>query len=96
MRVLLTALVSGVASATLLLGVVSPAGADTSARGWKAHMQCTKWRISDSTAHGFVQAHGIGLTQNQAWTAAQKDANRQMPRGYRAKHCTKKSIKKLR
>ncbi|MFD6905995.1 hypothetical protein [Streptomyces sp. NPDC060077] len=57
-------------------------------------MQCTKMRISDDTAHGFVQGHGKAKTQPDAWKAAKKQANDQMPPGYRAKHCTKKSIKR--
>ncbi|MDQ0405079.1 MULTISPECIES: hypothetical protein [unclassified Streptomyces] len=74
------------------LSVAAPAEA---ARGWTAHFQCTKKRISDDTAHGFVQGHGTGKTASDAKKAAKKNANDQMPRGYRAKHCTQKSVKQL-
>ncbi|MEU1042555.1 hypothetical protein ACFYP4_14950 [Streptomyces sp. NPDC005551] len=91
MRKLLAAspLVTTVVAAVLSLGVAAPAQA---ANGWNATVQCTKWRISDSSGHGYFNGHGWARTQPDAWKAAIKDANDQMPQGYRAKHCTKKTI----
>ncbi|MET9430119.1 hypothetical protein [Streptomyces sp. NPDC003036] len=85
-------LTTAVAAALLSAGIAAPA--EAAGRGWHAHVQCTKMRISDDTAHGFVQGHGISETKPNAWKAAIKNANDQMPTGYRAKHCTKKSIKR--
>ena len=82
-------LVTTVVAAVFSMGVAAPAQA---ASGWTAHVQCTKMRISDNSAHGFVQGHGWAKTQPDAWKAAIKDANDQMREGYRAKHCTKKNI----
>lgn len=84
-------LVTTTVAALLSFGIAAPAEA---ANGWNAHVQCTKMRISDNTAHGFVQGHGIAKTQPDAWKAAIKNANDQMPNGYRAKHCTRKTIQK--
>ncbi|NBM17247.1 hypothetical protein [Streptomyces sp. GC420] len=84
-------LVTAAVAALLSLGTAVPAEA---ASGWNAHVQCTKMRISDNTAHGFEQGHGNAKTQPDAWKAAIKNANDKMPPGFRAKHCTKKSIKR--
>ncbi|MER5934975.1 hypothetical protein [Streptomyces sp. NPDC002054] len=84
-----TPLVTTAVAAVLTLGVAAPAHA---ANGWNATVQCTKWRISDSSGHGFFNGHGWAKTQPDAWKAAIKHANDQMPQGYRAKHCTKKKI----
>ncbi|MGR6972840.1 hypothetical protein ACU639_25160 [Streptomyces cynarae] len=85
-------LVTAAVAALLSFGAAAPAEA---ASGWAAHVQCTKMRISDNTAHGFVQGHGEAKTQPDAWKAAIKNANDQMPTGYRAKHCTKKTITRI-
>ncbi|MFH8338611.1 hypothetical protein [Streptomyces sp. AM6-12] len=82
-------LITTAVAAVFSLGVAAPAEA---ASGWTAHVQCTKMRISDNSAHGFVQGHGRAKTQPDAWKAAIKNANDQMREGYRAKHCTKKEI----
>ncbi|MFG2890756.1 hypothetical protein [Streptomyces sp. NPDC048248] len=87
----ISSLATTAVAAVLSLGVAAPAQA---ANGWNAHVQCTKWRISDSSGHGPVQGHGWAKTTGLAWKAAIKDANDQMPRGYRAKHCVKKTIKR--
>ncbi|WP_326605035.1 hypothetical protein OG930_22825 [Streptomyces sp. NBC_01799] len=84
-------LVTAAISAALAFGVAAPAQA---AGGWNATVQCVKWRISDSSAHGYFNGHGWAKTQPDAWKAALKDANDQMPQGYRAKHCDKKKIVK--
>ena len=82
-------LVTAAVAAALSVGVAAPAQA---ANGWNATVQCTKWRISDDSGHGYFNGHGWANTQSLAWKAAIKDANDQMPAGYRAKHCTKKKI----
>jgi hypothetical protein len=84
-------LVTVTAAAMLSLGVAAPAQA---ASGWNAEVQCYKIRISDNTTHAPVEGHGWGKTQAAAWAAAKKNANDLMPKGYRAKHCDKKRIKK--
>ncbi|AIV35915.1 MULTISPECIES: hypothetical protein [Streptomyces] len=85
----LSPLLTAVVAATLSVGVAAPAQA---ANGWNATVQCTKFRIADSSGHGFFNGHGWAKTKDLAWKAAIKDANDQMPRGYRAKHCVKKKI----
>ncbi|MEV5593881.1 hypothetical protein [Streptomyces sp. NPDC052496] len=84
-------LITGAAAVVFSLGLTVPAEA---ASGWTAHMQCPKESIADGGIHGYVQGHGWGATQDLAWKAAHKNANDQMPKGYRAHHCTKKSIRK--
>ncbi|WEH34339.1 hypothetical protein PZB75_13825 [Streptomyces sp. AM 4-1-1] len=82
-------IVTTAVAAVLSLGIAAPAQA---ANGWNATVQCVKWRISDSSAHGYFNGHGWAKTQDLAWKAAIKDANDQMTQGYRAKHCAKKTI----
>ncbi|MFD7107188.1 hypothetical protein [Streptomyces celluloflavus] len=83
-------LVTGAAVVVFSLGLTVPAEA---ASGWTAQVQCPKEKIGGGI-HGYVQGHGWASTQDAAWKAAIKNANDQMPQGYRAHHCDKKSIRK--
>ncbi|MFJ2773244.1 hypothetical protein [Streptomyces sp. NPDC087300] len=87
-----SALITTATAGFISLGLAIPA--DAASSGWSAHVQCTKKRISDDSAHGFVQGHGWALTKDNAWKAAKKNASSQMPKGYRTVHCTEKTIKK--
>ncbi|AOT61883.1 MULTISPECIES: hypothetical protein [Streptomyces] len=85
--------VSALAAAALLaVGFTGPA--EAAGKLWRAEVQCTKWRIADSSGHGLFKATGTGKTPDAAYKAAIKNANDKMPKGYRAKHCTKKGVKK--
>ncbi|NGO70186.1 hypothetical protein [Streptomyces boncukensis] len=84
-------LASVLVAGLLSLGVAAPAEA---AKGYVAVVKCTKIRISDNSGQGHVVGKGKAKTESAAWKAAIKNANNQMPTGYRAKHCTKKSIEK--
>ncbi|QDQ14166.1 hypothetical protein [Streptomyces spectabilis] len=85
-------LITGAVAVVFSLGLTAPAEA---ASGWTAHVQCPKEKIgSGGDIHGYVQGHGWALTVDGAYKAALKNANDQMPPGYRAHHCDKKGVRK--
>ncbi|MEO3976887.1 hypothetical protein [Streptomyces sp. CAU 1734] len=82
---------AGVLSA-LLLGLAGPVD-EAHARSYTAVVKCAKVRISDNNAVDHVEGTGRGNTRPKAVTAAKKNANDKVGRGYRAKHCDVKSIR---
>ncbi|RCV50128.1 hypothetical protein [Marinitenerispora sediminis] len=73
-----------------LLSLATPAVADdemAALRRVTVKVKCTKIRLSDNSGVGHVFGTGTAKTYALAEKAAVKNANDQMPRGYRAKHC---------
>ncbi|CAM3150386.1 hypothetical protein ACH4LN_02500 [Streptomyces albus] len=61
-------------------------------KSYTAKVKCSKIRLSDNNAVGFVFGTGRGRTKPAAVAAAKKNANDSVGRGYRAKHCRTISV----